>query len=186
MRKYHLLSLSLFAFIFLAISCTKEGPQGIQGPVGATGSQGPVGPTGTANVIYSSWAPQASWADTTITLPNLGLVSRSIRTAPGITSTILTSGVVLTYWQPATTNIYLLPTLASGGSVLNCLFDTGKVIFYVNASGGSAGGNFRYVIIPGGVAGGRLGYTTEQLQAMPYDQVAELFNIPASGSNIGE
>jgi hypothetical protein len=47
----------------------------------------------------------------------------------------------------------------------------------------ATGAQYRYVIIPGGVAGGKttgLGgtnYTAEQLKKMPYAQVCKLFNI---------
>jgi hypothetical protein len=52
-----------------------------------------------------------------------------------------------------------------------------------------AGHYFRYIIIPGGVAGGRMasgvaaGYTVQQLQAMSYDEVLMRFNVPRNGSN---
>ena len=45
------------------------------------------------------------------------------------------------------------------------------------------GNIYRYVIIPGGVAGGKTtgiggtNYNAEQLKAMPYNQVCRLFNI---------
>jgi len=118
MRNFKLLSLLTLAITFLAVSCTKEGPEGPvgatgpQGPAGAngtngtpgatgptgpagpTGPQGPTGPAGTANVIYSSWFSEAtfnpSWADTT--LFGLGIISRGIKAAPGITQTILDQG----------------------------------------------------------------------------------------------
>jgi len=222
MRKLRLLSILLLSVSFIIVSCTKEGPEGPVGPVGpqgpagtgtagppgpagatgATGpagpqgSQGPQGPAGTANVIYSSWATQGSWADTMITLPALGTVSRSIRTAPGITSTIIDQGVILTFWQPASGSIHSLPAFATPGHVLDAIFDVGKVIFYIadvatgNAGGQSAVGQFRYVIIPGGVAGGRgvnsekiaeingQTYTESQLKAMSYQQLCTLLKIP--------
>src|SRR5690606_36994250 len=50
----------------------------------------------------------------------------------------------------------------------------------------SSGLDIRYVIIPGGVAGksagvGGTNYTTEELKQMPYEQVAQIFKIPANG-----
>ena len=221
MRKFTLLSLLLFASTFILVNCTKEGPegpagaQGPQGPAGSNGAAGPTGPTGptgpagptgptgpqgpagTANVIYSSWLAQGNWADTNISIPLNGIVSRSIRTAPGITSAIINQGVVLTYWNFGGTSVHQLPTFSSvSGSALtlNSILDVGKVIFYIanlntgNASGQSAGGQFRYIIIPGGVSGGRftekvaeikgITYTESQLRAMPYQQVCVLLNIP--------
>src|SRR5258705_7467572 len=46
MRKYRLLSLLIISITFLIVDCTKEGPQGAQGPTGAQGPLGPVGPQG--------------------------------------------------------------------------------------------------------------------------------------------
>ena len=49
------------------------------------------------------------------------------------------------------------------------------------------GGDFRYVIIPGGVLGGRgtgLGgtnYTAAELRAMTYEEISQLFDIPVDG-----
>lgn len=226
MRKFHLSSLLLLAItLLLAVSCTKEGPegpvgatgaqgptgangpagpagpQGLTGPAGPAGPVGPQGPAGTANVIYSTWATQSSWADTTFAnFSTIGIVSRSIRTAPGVTQAIIDQGIVLCYVQPlATGGIFTLPTLLNSGAnalQLNFMLSPGKVIFYVSnlntgsATGLSAAAPYRYVIIPGGVAGGRGGstekmadikgqlYTESQLKAMSYGQLCDLLNIP--------
>ena len=214
MRKLRLLSLLLLAFTFLIINCTKDGPQGPAGPagpqgppgvtggfgpVGPAGPQGPTGPAGTANVIYSSWAAFSTWADTTIANPSLGVVSRSLRAAPGVTTAVLTSGVVLNYWNNAGTTELLLPTSYNSGTSamsLNAIIDAGKIIYFIanlntaSATGASVGGQVRYVIIPGGVAGGRMvtgpasGHTVDELRAMSYQQIVGMFNIPLNGSNI--
>jgi hypothetical protein len=69
------------------------------------------------------------------------------------------------------------------------------MIFYVTNSTGTLTGfsdgsySTRYVIIPGGVAGGRMvtgpaaGHTVEELRAMSYQQICQMFNIPLTGSN---
>lgn len=222
MRKFRLLSLLAIAITFLAVSCTKEGPEGptgatgAQGPTGATGPAGPAGPTGptgpagptgptgpqgpqgpagTANVIYSSWAAPGSWADTS--LSTFGTVSRSIRTAPGVTQAILDQGIVLCYFNAGGSGtIFQLPwSLAYLGNAVQLHFalTVGKVIFYIadlndgNASGLFVTGPLRYVIIPGGVAGGRMAeksceingrvYTESQLKSMPYADVCRLLRI---------
>ena len=71
----------------------------------------------------------------------------------------------------------------------------GKMIYYntnMTGTGGivpSSGYLYRYVIIPGGVAGGRIvsgpaaGHTADELRAMSYQQIAQMFNIPSNGSN---
>ena len=215
MRKFNLLSLLALTITFLAVSCTKEGPEG---PAGATGAQGPAGttgatgaagatgatgpagatgaqgPAGTANVIYSSWAPLGTYADTTFTLAIGTVVSRAIRTAPGITQAILDQGVVLTYVQVGTL-VSSLPVTVTGPLVFGNVNVVGKIFFYFsnpttgNASGASSGNSpVRYVIIPGGIAGGRGNsekmveikdqvYTESQLKNMPYSQVCSLLNI---------
>lgn len=196
-----------------------QGPAGPQGPVGATGPQGPAGPqgpvgpagpqgpAGTANVIYSSWFGDATfspnWADTVLTF--VGTVSRAIKAAPGVTATIINQGLVLSYAKASTIiEPQLLPWTLSGANVgfpgnsfqLNFIPQNGKLFYYWNnlttgnASGfTSSGFEYRYVIIPGGVAGGRFtsgpaaGYSVDQIKSMSYSQVSSLFNIPASGSN---
>ncbi len=214
MRKFRLLSLLLLAFAFIAVNCTKEGPEG---PAGATGPQGPVGlggpagpagpagpngpagptgptgPAGTANVIYSPWVALGGWADTTFTsISGLGVCSRSIRTAPGVTAAIMDQGVVLCYIQ-TTPVVSPLPIGVVGGHILNFLLTSGKIFFYFNnpATGTSSGiqtsVSARYIIIPGGVAGGRTTektakingqvYTESQLKGMSYAQVCSLLRI---------
>lgn len=177
------------------------GPTGPTGPQGPTGPTGPQGPAGTANVIYSAWISDgdpALWADTAITLYGNPIRRRNI-TAPGITQAIIDQGVVLSYVRFVGGNTpYSLP--------FNFFFNGGQVgvagqpalgrliyIIYNPITGGapngllSSGLDIRYVIIPGGVAGGKstgvggTPYTAEQLKAMPYDQVAKLFALPADG-----
>src|SRR5450432_1953648 len=114
MRKLRLLSLLFLAISFIVVSCTKEGPEGTvgatgpqgpaggsgatgatgpAGPAGPAGSTGPTGATGTANVIYYTWAPITSWADTTIPFVSSAVVGRAIRTAPGITQAVIDQGI---------------------------------------------------------------------------------------------
>ena len=210
MRNSRFLSLSVFAFLFLAVSCTKEGPagpqgtSGPQGPPGATGATGgtgatgPAGQTGTANVIYSSWfaASTLTWADSTHT--DLGTISRGNRAAPGVTATVLSNGVVLSYYRSATTGTTTLPYTfgtTANLSTYSSLISTGTITYFVaNLSTGTATGvvptgEFRYVIIPGGVSGGRLmsgsaqGYTIDQLRSMSYERILDLFRIPFDGTN---
>lgn len=188
-----------------------QGPAGIGGTTGATGAtgatgpQGPVGPTGpqgpagTANVIYSSWfsIPSTDWTDSTMT--NLGVAKKAYRTAPAITQAVIDNGVVLSYLSLTTTagvGPYLLPfTIPSSPAALivGNIPTVGRMVYYnvfANATTGvalNASYSFRYVVIPGAVAGGRnafvgnTGYTVEQFKTMPYEQVARIFNLPANG-----
>jgi hypothetical protein len=173
------------------------GPQGPQGPAGPQGPQGPQGPAGTANVIYSTWASPTAWTN-----PGLSFSDYSFdRTAPGITQSIIDNGVVLAYAQLSGDggNTRSLPSTLNNGSAVYTFGylvpAVGSIRFTLVFSSGAASAPstsslFRYVIIPGGVAGGRMvtgpasGYTTDQLRAMPYHQITQLFNIPVTGSNM--
>lgn len=201
MRKLRLLSILIFAFSFVIVSCSKEGPEG---PPGTTGAQGPsgntglTGATGVANVIYSAWitdAVPALWADTTMAFYG-SLIRRRNITAPGITQTILDQGVVLSYVR-FTGNTYALPFLfASGGGTVGVAGQpaVGRLIYilYNPLTGGappggllSSGLDIRYIIIPGGVLGGRgintgiggTGYSEAELRAMSYENICTLFKI---------
>lgn len=175
------------------------GTTGPIGPAGPTGPQGPQGPTGTANVIYSAWITDASaalWADTTILFYG-SLIRRRNITAPGITQAILDQGIVLSYVRSGGT-VYALPFLfAFGGGTVGVAGQpaVGRLIYilYNPLTGGAPPGgllfsglDIRYVIIPGGVLGGRAanqgvggtGYTEAELKAMPYEKICRLFNIP--------
>jgi hypothetical protein len=194
------------------------GPQGPPGSNGAAGAAGPAGangapgPPGTANVIFSSWLASpttfgvAGWFDSTIS--TIGVVSRANFAAPSMTQAILDQGLTMVYHTfaapPAVptggTNAQPLPyNVGIGGGnfvEVNYRPAVGRVIVFLHnvlpGTGGFGflGGHyFRYIIIPGGVAGGRMtsgqaaGYTIEQLQAMPYEQVLRKFNVPRDGSN---
>jgi hypothetical protein len=179
------------------------GAQGAQGPVGPAGPQGP---TGTANVIYSAWINEpANWgADTAMTSIN-GNAKRFIVAAPSLSQSVLDQGVVLSYFRSslAGNGTIQLPWTFNGGALGVVQTDSrpalNKIIyfFWVPANAAAAvpapaiGGpaQFRYVIIPGGVAGGR-GVNTEkaasingqlysesQLKAMSYAQVCNLLKI---------
>ena len=205
MKKFTFLSVFLFAFTVLLISCSKTGPtgpQGATGPAGPTGPQGPggsQGPAGTANVIYSAWFSPGPWSDTT--LPLGGTVSHYIKAAPGITQQIIDNGLVLSYTQNGGANYQLPWDFVNPFSVnqtlqLGLASVSGEIIYFIaNVTTGSAssisyGNQLRYVIVPGGVAGQRiisgpaLGHTVDELKAMSYQQIAKLFNIPDNGSNI--
>jgi hypothetical protein len=220
MRKIPILSLIILASVFLVVSCTKEGPvgppgsTGAQGPpginggsgsVGPTGPQGPAGPSGPAgpagsvNVIYSSWfaASTLTWADSTHAYD--GVISRGNKAAPGVTTAVIDNGVVLAYYRDASAGTTQLPytygTTANLRKFSNIL-KSGTITFYAaNLTTGTATGivppgDFRYIIIPGGLAGGRLmngaaaGYSAEQLKGLTYQQVLDLFHIPANGSRL--
>jgi hypothetical protein len=146
------------------------------------------------NVIYSPWFNLTPWADTTLGLN--GAVSRAIRNAPGVTQNIIDQGVVLSYANDGS-GVYKLPWLFNFGGTLQLGFTLvpSKIIYFLSnpttgtVTGTSFTGQVRYIIIPGGVAGGVIvtgpatGYSVDQLKAMSYHEVETLFKIPTSGTN---
>ncbi len=217
MRKLSSLSLLLLSIVFISVNCTKEGPegpvgaQGPQGPPGSTGatgaagSQGPPGPAGSANVIYSSWTTtvEADWVLGYVDPNNYNVERVYNRTTVGITQSILDQGVVLCYGKNFTIgastvlpNVQQLPYRESfNGQSYSFVLDIGKIAFTYDPDGTApirpvsqlAGIAYRYVIIPGGVAGGRLTekaaeingrvYTESQLKAMSYQEICSLLNL---------
>ena len=181
--KKNLLFVSLaFSLLFLLTNCKKgdPGPAGAIGPAGPTGAAGPVG---TANIIYSPWA--------NVTFTGSGTAYSAQITAPGITQSILDKGVVKTYFQFGTAvyegNYSNTPTGASIYQYLTVGAINLRATFAANYP-------WRYVIIPGGVAGGRLsggsvdadtfvfadGSTMRksELDKMSYEDICSKFNIP--------
>ena len=177
-----------------------NGATGATGPSGATGATGVTGPsgatgatgaTGTANVIYSAWFTTTAWTKSTIfSLDNFDFN----KAAAGITNDILDKGVVLVFgklngyaadfglsnnpvqlpynvvYKSGTLNTDSWSFITSSGNV--------KIRFISNLNlypGGPATNyQFRYVIIPGGVSGGRL----QSLKGMSYAEIKDLYNLP--------
>ena len=205
MRRLQLIPLAL-AFSAILFSCQKEGPAGAIGPAGPAGPPGPTGPTGSANVIYSPWftpATNGGWVDSSIN--GVAAQKKFNKSAPGVTLNMLNTGVILGYMKlnpdgagGTTTSVRPLPYVNPGtataffmlpyvGSITFAQVSTANPGVAVSASSSSL--EFRYVIVPGGTAGGRMmnapasGYSSSELRTMSYEQIAKLFNIPANGSN---
>lgn len=181
------------------------GPQGPVGPQGPAGPAGPQGPAGTANVVYSAWINEGPWVDTvmnSLAVPPAGNAKRMIVTAPSLSQAVLDQGVVIAYYRWALSGnnpVPLTSTFVNGSNVVELGYRTAlnKLVYYfwipanstvpVGFSGLGSGAQVRYVIIPGGVAGGRSAekaceikgqvYTESQLKAMSYQQVCALLNI---------
>lgn len=183
-----LLPLMLLIFAISQFSCSKEGPAGAQGQTGPAGPAGPAGPTGTANVIYSAWFSTNGGWDTTGAVV-YGAQAIYNKTAAGVTQAIMDNGVVLAFMKGdpttgLTDDVFPLPYSIGVGFGFTDLWD-----FDLNAPGnirflyksdfpwtvtelGTI--SFRYVIIPGGVSGGR------QLdpRRMTYAEVCAAYGIP--------
>ncbi len=174
-------------FLMFIFSCSDgedgaigpQGPQGEQGPQGAQGDQGEQGEAGTANVIYSEWIAR-----------NFFIAGANEENFQGLevlndTEFNPDTDVVLVFGrrgEEGSVEIYQLPYLlisqdewygfglltASGGLSLQVrvrTLDGGTNIF-------TFFDEFRYVIIPGGVAKSSLNY-----QNMSYQEIVSLFDI---------
>ncbi len=157
-----------------------QGEQGLPGEQGETGEQGEQGETGTANVIYSEWIPRdfetnvAAETNTQL-LETFNLVEFN-----------LAEDVLLVYGRREVnvivSEISPLPyILASqdeyyGFQVSNFVGGSSLRIQVSTLDGGTNlftfFDDFRYVIIPGGVAKSSIDYAS-----MSYEEIVELFNI---------
>lgn len=165
-------------FTILSQSCIK-GDKGDPGPQGQTGVQGPVGSTGaqgvpgTANVIYSDWFTSGFWSGTF----GSWYVDRN---APQLTQAVLDRGVVLAYAKLVGLNSNLvLPLPATGlqGSTYWNFFinGVGTIRFITDFAGTPSNLNqFRYLIIPGGISGGR----AAAVNYANYEEVKAYYNLP--------
>jgi hypothetical protein len=198
MKKYKLLSLFIVSVTVLTSSCQKEGPQGPAGPQGTTGpvgQQGATGPAGTTNVIYSSWqlSGSSNWIFNSFTLSgSQDAVYMYNRPASGITSTVISQGMVICFMRNTggpiglqTSYVAQLPyTYISGNTVDHYDFTIppagGQIYFlYKNTISPlttSALGfiEYRYVIIPGSIPGGRM----KDPRAMTYHELCRTYGIP--------
>ncbi len=161
------------------------GTAGATGAVGTTGPAGPAGPAGSngsLNVNYSSWSRVTYRYDSTRVIfgDTMDVYSGELA-APGITAPILTNGTVLAYFKiDGYTEVNPLSYNDGGLSIL-MIPSVGKIKLVSNVEAGT-GFQYRYVFIPGGIAGGRLAngtspYTTNELKAMPYKRIKALFDI---------
>ncbi|WP_160114778.1 collagen-like protein [Aquimarina sp. AU474] len=188
----NLVKLSWILVILISLFSCSDGEDGSIGPVGEQGEQGPIGEQGdpgTANVIYSDWIPNGFNPGGGLLQKLFTLASEQQITDLGVnldTSTVLVYGrgdilavigdevLPLPYENRATDErytyaIYNGSIRAVGLAASNTDNDFDRF------------DDYRYVIIPGGVAVGsntssiksKIDYTT-----MSYQQIAILFNIP--------
>jgi hypothetical protein len=173
---FSVLSVTCIAFFTIFLSTTNTGCK--------KGDDGAKGDTGTANVMFSSWLD----VDYSPTLNNAGdtVIWFATLPAPKLTKAILDSGVVKVYINVGSsadplifplpiTDLYALTNISQlgmyftvGNIELYCDIDAGTV-----TSGGVKQGQYRYVIIPGGVPTGRSAVNWNNYQA-----VKDFYNIP--------
>lgn len=166
----HLPLMFLFAVILAFAACSKDGaqgPAGNPGPAGPAGPGGPAGPagpkgdTGVANVIYSDWLDVAfdSIRDQNGVATGDGFVGAV--EIPKLTKEILTKGAVNVYFNLDSADApYIVPLpyldpymfvsfqAAEGGIIILSSHDLSSG----NFPGEKVIRQFRYVLVPGGVA----------------------------------
>ncbi|MBQ0733803.1 hypothetical protein [Aquimarina celericrescens] len=179
--------ITVVALSILIFSCSDgedgaigpQGPQGEQGDQGDPGPQGDQGVPGTANVIYSDWIPRNFF------LP--GAVEENFQGLEVLDDSEFNENadVVLVYGRrdgETGADIYQLPFILTSQNEyygFGMLTATGGFSLQVLVRTTDGGSNlftffddFRYVIIPGGVAKSATDY-----QNMSYNDLVELFKI---------
>ncbi|HMG67662.1 MAG TPA: hypothetical protein VK588_08250 [Chitinophagaceae bacterium] len=187
MKKITLFSL-LIACCLLQFSCSKDGPAGPQGQTGPAGPAGPQGPAGAANVIYSPWFLTGSGWDTTGAI-TYGAAAFFNKAAAGVTQTVIDNGIVMAFMKGdpttgLTNDVFPLPYSVGVGFGFTDLWDfdlnaPGNILFLYKSdfpwTPTELGAiSFRYVIIPGGVAGGRM----LDPRKMTYAELCQAYGIP--------
>ena len=162
--------------LFLGMTSCKKGDVGPAGPKGAQGEKGDQGAPGVANVIYSDWLDASFKYDSTNSVYFWDI------DAPKVTSDILVSGTVKIYINLSTDDQPLIATVPyfDGGVYIRDLLLEGGIELVSNYNVGTAQDNngkkyyqYRYVIIPGGVAA----RTKSTIDWNDYAQVKKYLNL---------
>jgi hypothetical protein len=171
MKNLKLFSILVVFAAILIIGCSK-------------GSVGPAGPAGDASVLHSAWVSLVTPYNATDSDYEEAL------NASAITSTIVDSGVVLSFigipgGAPNGTDTAVF-TLADASSFIGpatAEFYVGGIYFY--SLNDYTGLLYRYVIIPGSALTNSAfkQYTKAQLKTMPYSTVQKLLGTATVSSN---
>jgi len=164
-----------------------EGPQGPEGPQGLQGEKGDKGEPGTANVIYSEWTAFefSQWE----LVNEFGRQTRIYEIPePAVTDDIINTGFVMVYVRFAGSQAPRpLPYTGYGTSTskdqhIYFRLQTALIVIIFHNLGDQldpgpfgSGNEYRYIIIPGGVAAnGRIDKT-----AIPsYEELCRQYRIP--------
>lgn len=195
----------LIVISFITLSCSEEGPAGPAGPAGPTGATGPQGPagetgaTGTANVIYGAWFTPEEYEVTTVYSMKKFTYTAEV---PELTQEVLDNGVVLVYAKLIGYVASIWPAGQVGQLPITLTYTSGSTVYDTWSAFSTVGnlkiefvnsGNiystintshqFRYIVIPGGVAasGGRLANNDEtisRLRTMTYKEAMAFLGIP--------
>jgi hypothetical protein len=188
MHRIPQLMLAFAVSLTLLTACSKEGPTGPKGdagpagpagPTGNTGETGAQGPAGTANVIYSSWRYATNFNDSTMDASNIK-VGYLFNVASLNTTNVNNADVKVFFTYGG--GVFPLPyTSYAGGKVNTISFVpmVNKILVYRFTHDNSNTVNlstilqYRYIIIPGGVAG----RTVAKINWDNYAEVAAYLNI---------
>ena len=183
-------------FIGLAFSgCS--GDTGPTGPAGPTGDTGLTGDPETANVMFSAWFTPSTY---TLTSPFGVNVLSHDEAAAQVTQAILDTGVVLVFGKLNGYSTTIWPTDQVGQLPISVQYIIDVIQLDVWSANLSVGNvqiafmnnmnlytslftahEFRYVIIPGGVAAAS-SLSGTRLQDLSYEQIREIFGVPQTGS----
>ena len=175
--KFLLTAVLLLSLSLSITNCSSDdGTDGVDGQTGATG------PAGTANVIYSEWlkAPVA----VVETIDGTTGMSTSIN-APQLSADILAKGTILVYMSFGT-GTYTLPYTSNAGGTTNTItaianVNTIKFFRFTHSGSGTVNIpttlNWRYILIPGGVAATTTRGVLPNYSKMSYEEVCAHFNI---------
>lgn len=190
MKNLMVILVLIFSFSISFVSCSKTGPEGPAGPVGATGPAGPAGstgpqgpqgqtgqqgPAGTANVIYSKWTDGSIWSIDA----NSGLNFFDI-SATALTQNVLSSGDVHVYWAvlgDTVNHVRQLPFVETIGTDIyfhNLKYSVGTIRIETNNLSMGASNRYRYIFVPGGVLAGK----NINIDYDDYAEVKRVFKIP--------
>jgi hypothetical protein len=131
--------------IVILVSCSKTGPAGATGPAGHDGARG------NANVIYSAWTSGFSGAS-------------ADWQASDITQGVLDSSAVLVYFQLGNI-VRQLPYTDGSGDYVNYDLAVGDIDLSCSSDLDLDRFNFRYVIVPPGVAATGVPRSYEEMMA---------------------
>lgn len=184
-------------FRFLSMTILLVLGLSLAGCSGDDGGTGPAGIDGSANVVYSDWFTPGTYTLTT------DVVQMNVLThdepAAEVTQEILDTGVVLVFGKLNGYNTLIWPTDQVGQlpisvqyslselDVWTPLLSVGNIrIQFINSNNLynsiSTTHEFRYVIIPGGVAARPSSLDGLDPRDLSYDEVCEIFGVPETGS----
>jgi hypothetical protein len=163
MKKFSWINLSLvvLSLSLLVTGCSK-GKDGVAGAVGPAGTAGPTGPAGSPNVIYSAWLDVT---DTGRVVVPGDTVYQVIIPAPKLVDSVLQKGTIMTYINYGTAakpdilaiplddvldNIVITPDYSAQSIELISNHNMGT---QTDPSTGDKYFQYRYIVIPGGIAG---------------------------------